>query len=70
MAYRTGLENRSTRKGTQGSNPCLSAFNSRFKSSAYLRNPEFSRGFFAFTGFPNPCECGLFQCKLMQSDAD
>gem|GEM_PF-2529866 len=25
MAYRTGLENRSTRKGTQGSNPCLSA---------------------------------------------
>jgi len=48
VADRTGLENRSTRKGTQGSNPCLSAFDSRYKRSDHLRNPEFSRGFFAF----------------------
>ncbi|MEY2725150.1 MAG: hypothetical protein RLZZ458_1017, partial [Planctomycetota bacterium] len=28
--FKTGLENRSTREGTQGSNPCLSASVRRF----------------------------------------
>ena len=56
----SGLENRSTRKGTQGSNPCLSAFDSRSKRSVYPRNPEFSRGFFAFMA-------PAFACHVLHS---
>ncbi len=37
----TGLENRSTLTGTQGSNPCLSAFMNAEKHSVFAETPSF-----------------------------
>ena len=44
MADWDGLENRSTRKGTQGSNPCPSAPSEADKTRLIASIPLFSRG--------------------------
>ena len=61
-------------QGTGSSNLPLSASDSRSKRSVYPRNPEFSRGFFAFTARDSAChalhsvvQTDAVQCKFQRA---